>query len=65
MNRAVEILETTITKWPWRVDLRLLLLRIHNGFGELLAKQGNRPRALEQYRSALSVGTVKKLRSVG
>jgi eukaryotic-like serine/threonine-protein kinase len=57
MNRAVEILEATLTKWPWRVDLRLLLHRIHNGFGELLAKLGNRPRALEQYRSALVVGT--------
>jgi serine/threonine protein kinase len=57
MQRSVEILTGAIGDWPWRVDLRMLLIRVQSQFGRMLFATGDASEALEHYKSGLAVAT--------
>jgi serine/threonine protein kinase len=56
MERAIEATAGAVQSWPWRIDLRLLLLRTHTQFGGMLLAMGNSSQALTQFQSGLAVG---------
>lgn len=56
MERGVQLLTRLLQDWPWRADLRLQLLRLHNQFGAILADMDDAEDALKEYRGALAIG---------
>src|SRR5262249_32880716 len=56
MESAIELLTHAIGNWPWRWDIRLQLLRVHNQFGAVLLSAGNSGEALRHYQDGLAIG---------
>jgi tetratricopeptide (TPR) repeat protein len=56
MESGIDSLEASLATWPWRVDLRLRLLRTHHWLGGVLLGGGNAGEALRHYQSALEIG---------
>lgn len=56
MESAIELVSRSIASWPWRADIRLQLLRLHNQFGAVLLRAGSSDDARKQYQSGLAIG---------
>jgi tetratricopeptide (TPR) repeat protein len=55
MERAVQLLNAATTNTPWRTDLQLQLVRIHNKYGALLVDMGGAVEARDHFQSALVI----------
>ena len=55
MEEALRVLTEAAASLPWRPDLRLKMIRIHNELGTMLLGMGDARQALVEYRKALAI----------
>jgi tetratricopeptide (TPR) repeat protein len=56
MENAIELLKGSSRRFPWRVDLKRSLVRIHTRFAGILLEMKERDRAIGIYRTGVAIG---------
>jgi tetratricopeptide (TPR) repeat protein len=55
MESTIQLLTDTVREWPWRTDIQLHLVRVHNQYGRMLADMGDVRGALVHLESAVGI----------